>query len=1056
VFFIFLLLITLTGSHTELSQNTPLQIVNASAGSGKTYSLVKSYIRLLLLDQGVNHTQKYAEILAMTFTNKAAMEMKTRIIKALDDLAYPELHGESYLNSISQEFSLEKFEVQHRAQQLLTGILHQYEKFHVMTIDKFNLRLIRSFNHDLDLPSDFEVVIDERVVIEQVVDQLLNEMGQNSMLSDLILRYAQANIEQEKSWNLRQSLIEFGQILTKEHELPYVALLMNMEFSQEDYQQLWLKVHQIEQEYFQKTKDIVLFFDNNQFTVADFSRGKDIINSISKLKNQVVNWQNAFTFTPTQRTNIAKASEKKGLSFIELYNKVEHTAQWYEKQQTYVQILQKYISNYFNMALLKYINESLLKVNKQERLIRISEFNTKISDLLQEDTPYIYEKLGNRFRHFMLDEFQDTSRLQWLNLIPLIEESLAKGDTNFIVGDPKQAIYRFKNGVAEQFVELPSIYNPENNVQLAQKSVFFRQMGQIFILEDNWRSAPEIVFFNNQLFEQLKHQLSPAHQEFYRSIQQHPRSQTRGYIYIESQQKISAEEKNENSLNFIIRCIQEAQQDGFQPNDICILGRGNKFCNFIAFELTQRGYSVVSSDSLNIDSDISVKFILSYLHLRLHPKNANKIKQFTHLYCELFGHSLSYYLSLFSHSEKPYEKHISSYNLNIFFEKNPHLKASFFAPFDSLYDLLQQSFHLFALDELKNPYLHHLADLVHLFERRKGPDLQLFLQEYPSMSKESKALQIPESDHALKIMTIHKSKGLEFPVVIVVNDMKTTVKNTFFIQTDDYLLRSTLSQHSAIEEIQIAYQEEKSKLYMDTLNLYYVAYTRATTRLYIYNNYTKNELCGEIHLTLCQQYNKNGDEFQLSIGEKQLINSSVKHDNNLFVPISVNDNLWFPDIALQDSEILQTEISLADEIRYGNQFHLLLTHIENDKAVINDTITKLVQMGQIEHSFQERLQQELHNLLDYTEYIHLFEHYVKILNERTIIASPTRYIRPDKIILKAETTIVLEYKTGHQHSSHHKQLREYCSLIKDMNYPNVQGYLVYVFGGEISLIELKN
>jgi len=1038
-----------------VSDNAHLQVVNASAGSGKTYSLVKTYIQLLLIDHGDKNDRKYAEILAMTFTNKAALEMKTRIVKALDELAYPTLHGDAYLQTISNELQLKSTEVQKKAQRLLTRILHQYEDFHVMTIDKFNLRLIRSFSYDLDLPTDMEVVLDETPVIEMVIDQMLDEVGRDPTLSNLIFRYAQANVEQEKSWNIRNSLIEFGKILTKEHDLPYVDRLMNMEFSVENYQQHRTEIRQVEQQYNQKSLEIVRFFESNGFAFSDFAYGKDIENALNRLRTPKVNWTDEFPFKQRGRASIAKASDKHGGTFAQWATQIELFYQWYAQQQQNMQVLQKFLANYFNMALLKYINNALVALNKQERLIRISEFNTKISELLQEDTPYIYEKLGTRFRHFMLDEFQDTSRLQWLNLIPLLEESIAKGDTNFIVGDPKQAIYRFKNGVAEQFVELPGIYNPENDLKLTQKSAFFQQMGAIQVLEDNWRSAPEIVAFNNRLFEELKGQLTQQHQEFYRSVHQHPKSRKNGYVCVKSCPKQTAATKKENALQFILHSINEVLADGFRPTDICILGRGNKFCNFVAFELTQRGFSVVSADSLNIDSEITVRFVISYLHVRLHPKNPNRIRQFAHLYCELFDHSLAYYISLFPKNDREPDANFPQVNLDVFFERNPQLKDHFFDPFDSLYGLLQQTFRLFELKELDNPYIHHLADLVHLFERRKGPDLQLLLQEYPTMPKETKALQIPESEHALKIMTIHKSKGLEFPVVIVINDMESNVKNEFFVQTNDYLLRSTLAKTSAIEAIQLAYEEETSKLSMDTLNLYYVAYTRATTRLYIHNEYTKNGLSGQMHTTLNQLYDDYSQELYLEIGSKNAIPPSEKSESNLFVPTPHQDNLWFPEIALHDSATLDTESSLSEERRYGNQFHLLVARMDDRKNALVATIDQLIHAGQIELDFRQRLLNDMNLLLSNDEYLQLFKNHTKILNERTVIASRTQHVRPDKIIVKPHQTIVVEYKTGKQNPTHLQQLQDYCSLVRQMKFPNTIGYLVYVWEGKLTIKKSK-
>src|SRR5690606_35788651 len=189
---------------------------------------------------------------------------------------------------------------------------------------------------------------------------------------------------------------------------------------------------------------------------------------------------------------------------------------WYDAHVESYVILQKFLGNFFNMALLKYLNTALQELKQHERLIRISEFNSEISKLVaDEDAPYIFERLGTRFHHFLLDEFQDTSRLQWLNMLPLLRESLAHNYRDLIVGDPKQSIYRFKNGVAEQFVALPGVYNPENDPSIAQKSSYFASMGQTDRLEDNWRSAEQIVLFNNQFFEAFKEQLPSNGKDYY-------------------------------------------------------------------------------------------------------------------------------------------------------------------------------------------------------------------------------------------------------------------------------------------------------------------------------------------------------------------------------------------------------------------------------------------------------------------------------------------------------------------------------------------------------------
>lgn len=1034
-----------------------LEVLNASAGSGKTYSLVKTYIYLLLTDEA-NTDSKYTEILAMTFTNKAALEMKTRIIKALDELANGK--NDSYLKEIAEETALKEQEVVRKAKRLLSGILHRYEDFHVMTIDKFNLRLIRSFSRDLNLPPDFEVVLNETPILEQVVDGLLAEIGKDQQLTTLLLHYATINVEDEGSWDLRKSLIKFGKILSSEQDLPYVERLMGMEFSLADFEAHRKEMKGLNQAYNDLLQKVYKKFIDSGIEEKDLVGKSTTYKGLLKINSEKIIFEDTFFLTNATVTNVGKTLEK--LPHIGALNtSVLDALEFYQKNCVYSETLGLYLKNYFNMALLKYMNHALTALNKQERLIRISEFNTKIAELLQEDTLYIYEKLGTRFRHFMLDEFQDTSRLQWMNLLPLIQESLGHGQKNFIVGDPKQAIYRFKNGVAEQFVALPGVYNPEKDPRISAISAFFEQMGVVNNLEDNWRSSQEIVTFNNQLFESLRQELDATQTDFYASVKQNPQSSKNGYIYVESyESKLLESELSdfENKYAFVRKSIDEAHADGFKLGDICILARDNSLCNAMATALTNEKYKVVSADSLNIDSELTVRFILSYFKLRLNPVNQNFIRQFFYLFCERFSHPLSYYNSLFEVHSTANGRTYKIANIDLLIGKNPSFEEHFWEPFETLYDLAQKSFRLFGLHELKNPYLHHLADLIHLFETRNGPDLNLFIQDYDTMSRESKALQIPESDDALKIMTIHKSKGLEFPVVIVLNSFRgnSTAKD-IFVNTDNYLLRTTTKKESNIEERMLAYQDEKQKLLLDDLNLTYVAYTRPVHRLYLLNDFKKNTLGANIGMALslfAEAVNKD-NKLILKKGTKEIkVSKDVENEQEdlYFEPVSSDDNLWFPDIALQDSDELTTEDFLSDEQRYGNQFHLAISSIHG-KEEIDKILGQLLHAGLVEKQFESNLKTDLDQLFSTDTYNALFENALEIYSEQSYIISKNEQMRPDIIIRKKEKTIVVDYKTGQELKSHRKQVKQYCSVLREMGYEQVEGYLFYTKKFELQKIE---
>ena len=447
----------------------PLTILNASAGSGKTYSLVKSYIKILLTE---NERQSlFSEIIAMTFTNKASLEMKNRIVEKLDELSNPEIYGQkssAFANDLSKELSISSTQIHERSKKLLNGILHRYEEFHVMTIDKFNLRLIRSFSLDLDLPNDFEIILNEDQTIEQVVDNLIGELGKDAHLTQLIFNYAKSMLEDDKKWDFRRNLLDFAKILKQEKNFALIEQLQKQEFSIEHYRELRKEQQQINQSFVEKCKQFILHFDPDTIDPKSIYDGNRTLNQYRKVKNY--SFLKDDLFTPTFLDNCSNGKFE-GKNFPEgLIERSIELANEHSKVVEPFEIYSNYLKNYFNMALLKYISEALIDLRLDERLIRISEFNKMISELVsQDDAPFIYERLGTKFRHFMLDEFQDTSRLQWLNMIPLVHESLGNNNQNLIVGDPKQSIYAFRRADIEAYLEVvEKIIKAQNGVDVVR------------------------------------------------------------------------------------------------------------------------------------------------------------------------------------------------------------------------------------------------------------------------------------------------------------------------------------------------------------------------------------------------------------------------------------------------------------------------------------------------------------------------------------------------------------------------------------------------------------
>lgn len=1008
----------------------PLHIISASAGSGKTFYLVKEYLKLLL--SGTDN-EAFRSILAMTFTNKAAFEMKERILLALDEICLSKPNN-AVLEKLLEEGNKKEHELLEASKAAIQGILHNYEDFHVMTMDKFNLRLIKAFSRDLDLPGDFEVVFDEEELLENIVDQLMDRLGNPEFkdVNELILKFARARLGEDQSWNIRRQLIDFGKILSKERNRKSVDKLNEIDFSLERYNVLQGERKSIEKPVFELFECLLKILPN--VDPASLPGGqttyKTLMNTASLRKLPI----DKGLLTESMQGKINGEEKKKFEGeLLELLTELNNYLN--SKMHQYI-LLRHFLSNYFNMALLKDIATSLVEARSTDRLIRISEFNELLSRLIQdEEAPFIYERLGTKFKHYLLDEFQDTSHLQWMNLVPLVYNSLAEGHLNLIVGDPKQSIYRFKNGVAEQFVSLPSIYNPEHDSKIQASSQFFETMGKVDQLGDNWRSSPVIVEFNNAFFTHLRSKLSKKGQEFYRSIDQQAKKETAGYVEIESAKtKLS----NSELVDKIEHRIKACLTDGFRHSDICILGITNKDCNRWAIELNDRGYKVVSTDSLLIKNDPWVNLCIAYFQLRVAPSGRTEQKRFADLYIQATKREFSEYTSFFTQiNGKSYFDFV--WFTKCYFDNREEL----FCAYESLYDLIQRFLKKLDVSEVNEPYLHHLADVIFDFEHRKGVDIKRFL-DYYEQHKSEFAVQIPESSDALTVMTIHKSKGLEFPVVILPKiDLGLRIKDNFLVHTSSFPLYKIPAQGDLLPELQAIYAEEMDQILIDAVNTAYVGMTRPKFRMYVMNYYDGNYFGAFYHKVLEEFPGAELNDELLSVRCGKEVNYHPKAATEItaFTPTAIGKTLWFPEIAILDKDQLENSL-LEEDRQFGIQFHYVMSQLRS-----LDNLEKILEEGMDEGKIERKHLERIHNLsiaaLQLESYQVLLEGAETIINEQLIISDSGSMLRPDKIIMKHNQTIVVDFKTGVQHSKHKAQIQTYVNELGSLGLPTVSGYLYY-------------
>lgn len=1039
-------------------QKNPLLVLNASAGSGKTHQLVLEYLTILLGDQA--NKSKFKSIVAMTFTNKAALEMKNRIISTLDGIIRydgSQSKIKSMLDALLLSVQTDETTLKQKCKDALTAILHGYEDFHVSTIDKFNLRLIRSFSRDLDLPGDFEINLDETKLVEDVVDLLMSKLGfeQEERLTKLMTAYARTNLDEGAKWNFKSQLVQFASILSQERNQDLVAKLMELKLDDSTYETLKKDLNSLEDGVVSAIKSLSELFNSLNLSPASLpgaSNSEKALQALSLVDKMPSAKDNGQLFSNTLLKGCDQSGKK---SFPpELANEILRVNELFTNVNSNFLILKKYSTNFYNMALLQFIGNELNAIRDSEQLIRISEFNKLISKLVSgEEAPYIYERLGTRLEHFLLDEFQDTSRLQWLNLIPLMHESLANNRMNLIVGDAKQSIYRFNNGIADQFVALPSIYNPEQDKHIAERSRYFEARGIKENLENNFRSASEIVNFNNSFFEALKPSLSERSLSFYNSVAQNPMSKKEGFVKI-----VSVEEKPdfEVTMNLILEAIYKCDEDGFLRGDLCILTAKNKEASLIANALTESGIEVVSPESLLIAKDAQVQLLVSYFKRRAFPSKKTEIKRFAELFMRLSpSGSIEKYFSYFENRTVD-GKTFKEFNDARFISEQFGNEEQFFSSFENIYDLAGKFVEMMKWKETENPYLHHFLDVIFDFQAKKRSDLVYFL-DYFNEKKGSIALQMPDSNKAVKIMTIHKSKGLEFPVVIIPSldfDVKVRSISKYLVEAGGKVLYSTVSTKNKIAELAEFASLEEELIFLDKLNLAYVALTRPVERLYAFN-YFKSGIGKLFHAELKNLVTEpnpteDGELIFTSGNETKRKDHTEEKAENFYVPAEFQDRLWYPDIVFR--KINKNDDSKDhSEIVFGKNFHELMS-VCNSKVDLSPKLEELIRMGAIDQSNRDSILEKATNFFDCMEKEGVSEGVREIINEELILVQDDEAKRPDRILVKSDELVVIDYKTGKEKLQHQFQISNYNSILQEMYGLDVKSYLYYTETNELILI----
>jgi len=1046
-------------------------VYKSSAGSGKTYTLVREYLQLALASPEPDY---FRHILAITFTNKAADEMKDRVLRKLEFIANGGegrgTSGEgSTPDSLSEELKknllIDDFQLADRAGKLLSHILHHYSDFSISTIDKFTHRILSTFAHDMRLPVAFNVEVDSDEMLTEAVDILLQKAGSDEALTKTLVEFAESRADEDRDWRIERNIFQLAKILFDEEGHLHVEALKNL--TPADFEKVRKNSFAFCAKYENTLKTIaqeaLRIIAAEGISPDDFYQGTKGIGGhfkkIAELKFDNLDGNsyvlkavgNGIWYTDKKSDAIKASIDGIAPLLLECYQQIQNEKDKHHSDYLVYQLVAK---NIYAISVLSEVEKILSEIKAQSNTVHISEFNRLISGVVMyEPAPFIYERLGQRYHHYLVDEFQDTSVLQWLNLLPLLDESLAQKHFSMVVGDGKQAIYRWRGGRVEQFTQLPKIFlTPALSEQagkdeegifhelISERQATLERNIEQLQLDSNFRSKVEIVNFNNDFFGFLSSKLSPDYKAIYeKHSQKAVESNTGGLVTLDF--IIKEEDYEQKVLEKTKAIIDELIADGFQLKDIAILTRKNKHASVAAKYLLEHEVNVISSESLLLSQSAEVNFLVSLLKYLYNNKDSIAEAEALYYLQKSVNGNLNKYLA--EHHAQLHAQSLLKYPLYEVFEK---MAAAFF-------------------NSRPDPYIQFFLDTIHTYTSRNTNDPGEFLQWWEG-KKNKISIVVPQGINAVNVLTIHKSKGLEFPVVIYpfAEDEVDVRRSMLWLNVNGKkelapMKTALVGANKILEQTAFAndYKEEIDKTTLDFLNLLYVAFTRPVNRLYVISPLPEKEkesISGipyslKAWLEHKQEWKatpptsqKEGLTFEFGIrqpvaqkiptsgggGASYQLEQLISSDWRDKLMISRNSGkLWNEDKG----------------ITRGNLFHTAISQIFTAKD-ISPVLAALKQQGLLKAEEENELGEMIHKMINRPDVKPLFAEGLLIKTEADILLSDGTWLRPDRVIIEGKKAIVIDFKTGKPKPEHEEQLNFYTAKLKEMGYENVEQKLIYV------------
>ena len=979
-----------------------LKIFKASAGSGKTYNLAREYIRLIL------HSDKpdaYRHVLAVTFTNKATDEMKRRILQELYVLATaPEKSPYKELRPL-----------QRQARQQLSAILHDYSAFAVSTIDRFFQQTLRAFSRELGQFSHYQVQLDREALVAESVDRVLDRLSEEDhALLDWLGRSVREDLRQSGKFSLEGRLADVAGSLS--------TLPEGQTFPRERLDRLRKACQKVEADFEKqvqaaaqacldalKQAGVDPAESNRGFLTHLYSYAEGQV-PVARLKDTFL--QKASD--PDQWFAKSKSQlreQVEGLLEVPLQAFLACFGPPFQLYST-ARILQGQL---YGLGVAEELREAFAAIQKEKNLLSLDDSNTLLHQLIDgTDAPFIYEKLGVRYEDFLLDEFQDTADIQWENFRPLLHNSESAGFPSLVVGDVKQSIYRWRGSDWDLL-----------GSRLEQE---FRQV-QVSVLDGNYRTCREIVTFNNAFFPFAAEQLDlllgedPAQagslSDLYRDVRQQvcSRDPAPGSVEVLF---------TEDQMGEIMLTLQAVRERGGEWADIAILVRGNAEGAAIAAALVEQGIPVVSDDSLFVKASVTVRRLVSQLSLVDAPAAEDQPGVATYLARSLAVTIPEHYHSLVDLCE------------------------------GILRDLRQADPATF---EAEVPYIQAFMDYLQDWVSTGGNQLHAFLCSWEDAQPK---IASPQSGSAVRVMTIHKSKGLEFPFVIVPFAEKVTlykassywcrpaVEGTVLEEEADGFYRVKLDGGAADSLFAERYRKERKLAAIDNLNVLYVALTRARCGLKVIAAPPPKKagdfknLSQVLHAFVQTTDYKAGTPYDFhTLRRPELEEIPVEAGYESFPADSGKRLKFSPEAA----DYFGPDGSIGPEASVrirGNVLHGILGRIDTPDQ-LPAAVEAAVLSGELPRDRQQETLDFLAACLDSVADKGWFAPGMRVWREASVLGPDGNEYRPDRVVLAPDGSVtVIDYKFGVPEESHKRQVRRYAGLYRKMGYAKVAAYLWYL------------